>query len=95
MNDHIPRVKMKRIGRFWIDRNLLREGYRLEDIFDVTTPVIELPELFDPLKLKNVGWMICPECGEHAQVDRRNLRCPHCGWEDYPVDDTGELKCAA
>ena len=85
---------MKRIGRFWVDRALLREGYRLRDIIeDLDEPRIELPELFDSERRRHVGWIVCPECGDRSQVDRRHPCCSACGWE--PEQSTRPLVCAA
>lgn len=85
---------MKRIGRFWVDRALLKEGYRLRDIIeDLDTPRIELPELFDSARRMHIGWVICPECGERSQVDRRDPSCSSCGWEPEAIGKA--MRCAA
>jgi hypothetical protein len=73
--------RMKRIGRYWLDRELIDEGYQPKDIFDVDNRVIELPELFDADKRRNIGWMLCPHCDEKTQVDCRHPVCASCGWE--------------
>ena len=89
------KVKMQRIGRYSVDVELLNEGYELEDICDEDDPVIELPELFDPEKRRYVGWIICPECGEKSQVDRRDPNCSFCGWNEDVIRIKRPMKCAA
>ena len=86
------KIRMKRVGKYWMDRALLDEGYELEDIVDVENVGIELPELMDPVKLRNVGWMRCPDCDEISQVDRRQPMCTHCDWEEELDSDASEMK---
>ncbi len=86
------KVKLVRVGQYWLDKKLLKEGYGLKDIIDEDDPVIELPELFDAERRRHTGWMICPDCGERSQVDRRNPICSSCGWEQATE---GLTKCAA
>jgi uncharacterized paraquat-inducible protein A len=86
------KIRMKRVGKYWIDRALLDEGYELEDIVDVENVVIELPELMDPVKLRNVGWIRCPDCDEISQVDRRQPICTHCDWEQELDSGPTEMK---
>ena len=84
--------RMKRIGRYWIERELVEEGYRLADIFDTDSRMIELPELFDPDKRRHVGWMLCPQCDEKMQVDLRRPVCATCDWDK---DSDESVPCAA
>jgi len=72
--------KIRRIGRYWIGTDLLDEGYRPEDIFDMEKPVIELPELVDRDKRRGVRWLCCPRCGEVSQVGHGRPGCEICGW---------------
>lgn len=89
------KVRMKRVGRVWIDKELLEEGYRPEDIIDIDDPVLELPELFDAERRRHVGWIVCPECGDRSQVDRRNPICSSCGWEQDSEQVRRLERCAA
>ena len=89
------KVKVKRVGRYLIDAELLDEGYELDDILEMDDPVIELPELFDNEKRRHVGWMVCPECGEHSQIDRRNPICSSCNWKQHGIQIKRLLQCAA
>lgn len=73
--------RMKRIGRYWVDRELLEEGYHIDDIFEDAALVIELPELIDFAKRRRVGWMLCPHCDEKTQVDLRHPICGNCEWD--------------
>jgi RNA polymerase-binding transcription factor DksA len=86
------KIRMKRVGKYWMDRALLDEGYELADIVDVENVMIELPELIDPVKLRNVGWIRCPDCDEISQVDRRQPMCTHCDWEQELDADASEMK---
>lgn len=88
------KVRMKRVGRYWIDKELYDEGYDIRDIFD-DDPVIELPELFDRERRRHVDWMICPNCGELEQVDRRHLYCSGCEWEQDNTPIKRPARCAA
>lgn len=83
--------KVIRIGRYWIDRALYREGYRPKDIFEQSR--LELPELLDPDLRRNLGWLVCPECGEQSQVDRFDPCCGSCGWSRE--QDVELTPCAA
>lgn len=90
-----PKVRMKKVGRVWIDKKILDEGYDPEDIIDTSDPVLELPELLSTEQRRHVGWMLCPECGEQSQVDRRDPVCSNCGWEHGSQRAKRNFKCAA
>ncbi|HAR43675.1 MAG TPA: hypothetical protein DCS07_13760 [Bdellovibrionales bacterium] len=74
------KLKVRRIGRYWIGTDLLDEGYRPEDIFDIDTPVTELPELMDRDKRNGVRWICCPRCNEISQIGIERPSCELCGW---------------
>lgn len=88
-------AKVKRIGRYWISRDVLKEGYKLNDIFDTEEPEFELPELFEPKRQPDVCWLLCPRCHEKTQVDRRPPSCDRCGWSEEGVKPRNEIPCAA
>ena len=85
----------KHANHFWLDKALVDEGYRPEDIIDIHDPVLELPEIFDLEKRRQVGWMTCPDCGEVSPVNRREPSCPCCGWEQGEDHAMRFVKCAA
>lgn len=88
-------AKVKRIGRYWIGRDLLKEGYKPNDIFDTAEPELELPELFEPKRRSDVCWLLCPRCQEKTQVDRRPPSCNYCGWSEESLNLRNEIPCAA
>lgn len=76
----MKKLSIRRIGRFWIDQALIEEGYGQEDFEE--EEAIELPELLDPEKKKNVGWLWCPQCHEKTQVNKYQPVCGNCGWSE-------------
>jgi hypothetical protein len=74
------RPRVKRVGRYWIDRDLLNEGYRADDVFEDPLSTAELPELLEPRRPGVVYWLRCPVCEESTQVSRASPICSHCGW---------------
>lgn len=89
------KLKLVRVGRCLIDKELFDEGYSPQDIIEEDDPIIELPELLDPEKRRHVGWMICPDCGERSQIDRRQPICSNCGWEKDSEHELRLTKCVA
>lgn len=71
---------IQRIGRNWVDKKLLDEGYGPEDFENEDDP-IELPEMFDQDKKNNVGWLWCPICQEKTQTNFISPHCSNCGWD--------------
>lgn len=88
-------AKVKRIGRYWIDRELLREGYKPEDIFGTAGPELELPELLEPQRRSQVYWLLCPRCHEKTPVGRHQPSCTHCGWGEESSQMRNLVPCAA
>ncbi|MDZ4660155.1 MAG: hypothetical protein SGJ18_00915 [Pseudomonadota bacterium] len=93
MKERKIKKKLTRLGDYWVDSELLKEGYGLGDIIEFSR--LELPELIDPSKRIHVGWLICPECCEYTQIDRRNPTCTHCGWNEDEGFFPEPVKCAA
>jgi len=87
------KAKVKRIGRYWIEKALLDEGYGPEDIFEGREPMMELPELFDPNRRRASRWLSCPRCSERSQVGSGRPSCVHCGWNE--LEDEELMPCAA
>lgn len=90
------KTRIKRIGRYWIDRSVLDEGYSPDDIFETENLTFELPELVDSRRRHKVGWLICPVCNERSQVEMHDPACSLCGWspQESPKRQ-GILKWAA
>lgn len=87
------KAKVKRIGRYWIDKAILDEGYGPKDIFEGTEPMMELPELFDPTRRRATRWLSCPRCSERSLVGSGRVSCVYCGWN--AEGDEGLMSCAA
>lgn len=80
--------RIKRIGRYWIDKDIIDEGYDEADIFENNNLRLELPEMMDPTRRHKVAWLVCPICGERSQVERHDPSCSYCGWgEENDVAD--------
>jgi len=89
------KIKIIRVGRYFFDKSLQEDGYEVEDIFGADDPIIELPELLDATKRRAMGWLMCPNCGEKSQVERRHPVCPACGWREEDCGFEGVIRCAA
>ncbi len=90
------KAKVKRIGRYWIDKSLLDEGYGPDEIFEKDESTIELPELIDPYRRQVMRWLKCPRCEEISQVEYGLPVCDRCGWgENGRFSSERTYKCAA
>ncbi|MGE3974774.1 MAG: hypothetical protein AB7F59_09645 [Bdellovibrionales bacterium] len=85
------RRRIKRIGRFWVDRILLDEGYGVRDIFEINLQNIEV----DSYRFETLGWLQCPECEQQSQVELRKPICGACGWCEEDDKFKSDVLCAA